>query len=299
MLIKLPIYPVKTKLILYVLAKVWGDEKDMAVLVIHGIMDNAGSFDRLIPLLPHSFYYICIDLPGHGLSSHYPAHLPIFSLSYIIVYKLIMEYFNKKRYIIMGHSYGGQLGFVFTQLYPQYVEKLILLDTITLFPVITRNFRSYLVEKFENFLSLEEKLSRNSISYTYDEALDKIQFSRYAPLTTEAATALSHRALELTKNGKYRFSLDQRIKNFINPLRDFRYILETLKENPIKCPVLIILGKESKFQQTYMKSVLTYLKKMKNITIKIVEGHHDVHNNNPEKVSPYICTFLLDKKGKL
>lgn len=273
----------------------------MPVLVIHGIMDNAGSFDRLIPLLPRSFYYICIDLPGHGLSSHYPAHLPIYALNYIIAYKLIMDYFKRKHYIILGHSYGGQLGFLFTQLYPQYVEKLILLDTINLFPVLSRNFKSYLIDKFDNFLSLEEKLSENNSppSYTYEEAVEKIQFSRYSSITTEAAIALSHRALKSVGNDGYIFRVDRRIKNSINPLRDFRYILGTLKENPVTCPVLIILAKESKLQQMHLKSVLNVLRKMKNVTVKGVEGDHDVHNDNPERVSPYVCRFLLDKKGKL
>ncbi|XP_018572606.1 serine hydrolase-like protein isoform X2 [Anoplophora glabripennis] len=273
----------------------------MPVLVIHGIMDNAGSFDHLIPLLPRQFYYICIDLPGHGLSSHFPAHHPIYTLTYIIVYKLIADYFDRRRYIIMGHSYGGQLGTLFTQLYPQYVEKLILLDTITLLPVFTTHFKNYLVEKFDNYLLMEEKLSKNSNppSYTYDEAVDKIFLGRYSPITAEAAVALSHRALKPTNNGRYMFNLDQRIKHFINPLRDFRYTIETLREDRINCPVLIILGKQSKMQLKYMKTVLNYFKKMKNVTVKMVEGYHDVHNDSPEVVAPHICRFLLKKSAKL
>ena len=44
-------------------------------LVLHGLLDNAGSFDSLVPLLTsalpsHSF--LCLDYPGHGLSSHLP-----------------------------------------------------------------------------------------------------------------------------------------------------------------------------------------------------------------------------------
>ena len=40
--------------------------------MLHGRQDNAGSFDKLIPLLPKSISVLCLDLPGHGLSSHYP-----------------------------------------------------------------------------------------------------------------------------------------------------------------------------------------------------------------------------------
>ena len=42
-------------------------------LVLAGWLDNAGSFDGLIPLLSlPSPHVVAIDLPGHGLSSHRP-----------------------------------------------------------------------------------------------------------------------------------------------------------------------------------------------------------------------------------
>nr|CAH7753933.1 unnamed protein product [Callosobruchus chinensis] len=47
-------------------------------------MDNAGAFDNLIPLLPHKFRYVCIDLPGHGRSSHFPPHLPLHTLNFLL-----------------------------------------------------------------------------------------------------------------------------------------------------------------------------------------------------------------------
>jgi len=35
------------------------------IVCIHGWQDNAGTFDRLIPLLPREFSYLAIDLPGN------------------------------------------------------------------------------------------------------------------------------------------------------------------------------------------------------------------------------------------
>lgn len=53
-------------------AKWWGSMNKRPIIAIHGWQDNAGSFDALIPLLPLNFSYLAIDLPGHGLSSHFP-----------------------------------------------------------------------------------------------------------------------------------------------------------------------------------------------------------------------------------
>jgi pimeloyl-ACP methyl ester carboxylesterase len=58
----------------YIAAKVWGslNENSIRTIAMHGYMDNAGTWDRLIPLLPDQFYIVAIDLPGHGFSSHVP-----------------------------------------------------------------------------------------------------------------------------------------------------------------------------------------------------------------------------------
>lgn len=46
--------------------KCWNSKIYEPVLVVHGLCENAGAFDRLLPLLSKYFYYVVIDLPGHG-----------------------------------------------------------------------------------------------------------------------------------------------------------------------------------------------------------------------------------------
>lgn len=200
----------------------------------------------------------------------------------------------------MGHSYGGQIGFSFAQLYPHLVKKLIMLDTVHMYPVSVKEFKDNLIDSFSSSISLMEKLKTGKPpTYTYEEALNKLLNGREGtPLTTEAATALLQRAVEPTEDGKYTFTFDQRMKSFINPEHDFRYILETLKEDPVTCPILIILGEYS-FTKTDMEPILQELKKWNNVSIKYVDGYHDIHNNNPDLVGPLISKFLATQKGKL
>ena len=54
------------------LGKEWGNAKGEPWIALHGWLDNCGSFDRLIPYFPKDQRVICIDIPGHGFSSHYP-----------------------------------------------------------------------------------------------------------------------------------------------------------------------------------------------------------------------------------
>ncbi|KAJ8922893.1 hypothetical protein NQ315_007929 [Exocentrus adspersus] len=284
----------------HIAVKTWGDEKDEAVLVAHGRLDNAGAFDRLIPLLPASFYYICIDLPGHGKSSHFPPHLPIYTTNFVLAYKLLVEFFKRQSYIIIGHSYGGQIGFLYAQLYPMHVKKLIMLETVHMYPVNVKEFKHYLIDQLESNIDISRKLGTGSKpKYTQEEALSKLLTGRQGTsLTIEAATPLFKRAVEPVGDGKVSFTYDQRMKSFINPLHDFRYIIETLREDPVTCPVLIVLGLKS-LTKDHMEVLVKEFKRWNNISIEYVDDYHDVHNNSPGLVAPIITKFLLTEKAKL
>ncbi|XP_050303535.1 serine hydrolase-like protein [Anthonomus grandis grandis] len=280
--------------------KLWGDERDPAVFAIHGVMDNAGSFDNLIPLLPTHMFYICVDLPGHGKSDHFPPHLPIFTINYVLTYIIVTDYFKTGKYIVMGHSYGGQIGQLFSRIYPERVEKLIMFDTIYTNPIPTKYYREYLEDKFSTYLYLENKMKTGEAPlYSYQEAVDKIMKVRPYPIEGDAVKNLLKRMLIPVEGDKYKLSIDQRLKCFINPLHNDKYAIDSLTESPLKCPVLMIFGLDSRAQRHLLRPILSHLKKQKNVTVKYVPGHHDVHQNDPERVAPIVNEFLAVTKSKL
>ena len=57
-----------------------------------GWLDNAGSFDRLIPLITvPSLHLVAIDLPGHGLSSHRPPGTNQIFVNYLADIRRVVE----------------------------------------------------------------------------------------------------------------------------------------------------------------------------------------------------------------
>lgn len=114
----------------FILAKIWGADGGLPVLAIHGWMDNAGSFDRLAPLLPPHIQLVCVDLcgiiaihnvlffnhlkfipihfyeiVGQGQSSHFPPGKFVMYHDYVYHVKLVIDYFKWKQIVIMGHRY--------------------------------------------------------------------------------------------------------------------------------------------------------------------------------------------------
>lgn len=52
--------------------KWWGPRGAQPIVALHGRQDNAGSFDNLMASLSGEESFLCLDMPGHGLSSHLP-----------------------------------------------------------------------------------------------------------------------------------------------------------------------------------------------------------------------------------
>ncbi|XP_048519483.1 serine hydrolase-like protein isoform X2 [Dendroctonus ponderosae] len=262
-------------------------------------MDNAGSFDDLIPLLP-KYFYICMDLPGHGKSDPLPPILPIHSADYLLAIKVVVDYFQRDKYIYMGHSYGGQMGMLFSRLYPHLIEKLILLDTLHFVTKPADAFKSVMITAIEETLELDRKTkTRLPPQYTYEEAVQKVMQARRSPISERAAKNLLKRSLKKVGEDKFELTIDQRLKFVLSPLHDNRYAIEVLKSAPLQCPVLIILGEDSKILRSFLLPVLEHLKRQKCVKIVYVKGDHDVHQVTPERVAPFVCEFLNYNKSKL
>ncbi|EAW73255.1 hCG1987678, isoform CRA_a [Homo sapiens] len=94
----------------HIAAKAWGSLQGPPVLCLHGWLDNASSFDRLIPLLPQDFYYVAMDFGGHGLSSHYSPGVPYYLQTFVSEIRRVVAALKWNRFSILGHSFGEYSG---------------------------------------------------------------------------------------------------------------------------------------------------------------------------------------------
>ncbi|NXG75623.1 SEHL2 protein, partial [Baryphthengus martii] len=167
----------------HVAAKAWGHSEGHPVLCLHGWLDNANTFDKLIPLLPRgrsgssgwflqcyraahlitlSFsdcYYVAMDFSGHGLSSHRPAGSPYHFLDYVSDVRRVAAALHWRQFTLMGHSMGGAVAGMFCFLYPEMVDKLILLENLG-FLLAPEDTEAWLKSKrlvIDRLLSLEAK----------------------------------------------------------------------------------------------------------------------------------------------
>ena len=90
----------------HIAGKAWGDPSGRPILGLHGWLDNAATHDHLAPLLPEGYRLICVDQPGHGLSSHYPMGMHYKVSDGFTFLRRVLDHLKWDKAIIMGHSMG-------------------------------------------------------------------------------------------------------------------------------------------------------------------------------------------------
>jgi pimeloyl-ACP methyl ester carboxylesterase len=169
---------------------------------------------------------VCVDLPGHGYSSHFPQGLPLDFMDYVLALVRVLNQLQWESCYYIGHSLGGQLGLYLCSLWPQRVRKLVLLDTIGPLYVGTDKYFSHNKMMMDKVLTIEKKFSTESPSYSYKEALDRVLTNRYSEITEEVAKILLKRSVMKNNDGMFSFVADQRLKSGLWPLLNERQQLQ-------------------------------------------------------------------------
>ncbi|XP_044537775.1 serine hydrolase-like protein [Gracilinanus agilis] len=288
----------------HIAAKVWGSPQGPPVLCLHGWLDNANSFDRLIPLLPQTFRYVAMDLGGHGLSSHHHPGFQYHKQDYVNEVRRVAAALSWKRFSFMGHSFGGMIGSMFSCMFPEMVDKLILLDSIPFF-LDTKELSDLLAYKrraIEHVLYTEE-LQRKPRRVLPPEEMLKSFLKNNIQVGEECGKLLLERGTTKVAQGVV-LNRDRRLGL---PENTFDYLSQEQAMyfcQKIQARVLLIKAKggysyfrpnaEHKDTTKLVRDFLQSILKERCQTV-VVEGTHYVHMQEPHRVAEIITHFLEDE----
>lgn len=217
----------------------------------------------------------------------------------MLAIKRVVDYLEWTKFYCIGHSMGGMISSIFASIYPEHIEKLVMIDCAGPLSVEPQDTVKFMRECCDNLLTVESKtMNRSPPSYTYEQALNLILTKRPSKLTRQSAVVLIQRSLQKHSNGKYSFTTDQRLKVDYNQM--FSPMQHMIIIHSVKCPVLYLRAVENRIQNMpIIKSVRKMYKLNPNVQIIKVNGNHDVHLNHPERIADLINTFLLSKLSKI
>uniref|UniRef100_A0A7N5KE61 Serine hydrolase like 2 n=1 Tax=Ailuropoda melanoleuca TaxID=9646 RepID=A0A7N5KE61_AILME len=263
----------------HIAAKAWGLQQAAPVLCLHGWLDNANSFDRLIPLLPKDFHYVAMDFGGHG-----PLETPVSPGKSLSPFAFFLSYSFFPFWVTSQ----------FTSIFPEMVDKLILLDTSpfgldpnvrmgAFMRAVTGETQAEASQKPRQVVKPEEMLQgylkRNS---HVSEEIARLLLQRG---TTEVATGL-------VMNRHRRMTVPEQSISFVSKE------LFTHSAKQLQAPVLLIksiqgyynVRREDTDKNVFVPSPLQRFQYVK------VPGNHYVHLNQPEIVARIISAFLQSQE---
>ena len=98
-----------------------------AVVLLHGFLENKTMWKDLAPKLAEKNRVISIDLLGHGDSDCLGYAHSMEENAEIV--KAVLSNLKIRKTIIIGHSMGGYVALAFSELFPQFIKGLVLLNS--------------------------------------------------------------------------------------------------------------------------------------------------------------------------
>ncbi|KAM5333001.1 serine hydrolase-like protein 2 isoform 2-T2 [Glossophaga mutica] len=280
----------------HIAAKAWGSPSDRPVLCLHAWLDNANSFDRLIPLLPRDFYYVAMDFGGHGLSSHYSPGVLYRHESFVSEVLRVTAALKWSRLSIMGHSFGGLVaGMVSRWLCRDHLWPLWLLLQVR------RRRIEHMLQQDKAQAGRASKMPERV--YSQDEILQRLVKTN-THVWEESGKILLQRgtspvATGLVINRDRRLTLPEVHAEFISKERFVPFIKK------LQAQVLLVkasqgtgdLRKENHDKKEPMAFITETLKSVLKERFQYVEvpGNHYVHINQPDHVAGVVSSFLTSK----
>ncbi len=263
----------------------FGDRRNPTLLLIHGFTASTYSWHKVtLALAERGFHVVAVDLLGYGFSGK-PKW---FDYTITSQARMISRFLNRigvGRAIVAGCSYGGAVAATVALDYPEFVEKLILVDAISNDAVKNRTvFRLAglpgIGEIFSAFLTDSRKFSKMRMSDTLaKESYHLITDERVEAIIRPLSAADAHNSVLMT------------LRNW-----DANRIEEDA--NLIEHQTLLIWGEDDKVVPIQHGQKLHELILNSRMVVFRQCGHVP-QEEYPEGFVQVVTDFCHDKKGKL
>ncbi|PKA82761.1 pimeloyl-ACP methyl ester carboxylesterase [Ulvibacter sp. MAR_2010_11] len=97
------------------------------MVLIHGFLESATMWKKLVPELAAKYKVVTLDLPGHGASGCLSETHSMEQMADAV--RSILQHLKIKDAIIVGHSMGGYVALAYAELYTKEIRSLVLLNS--------------------------------------------------------------------------------------------------------------------------------------------------------------------------
>ncbi|MFX1311710.1 MAG: alpha/beta fold hydrolase [Promethearchaeota archaeon] len=273
-----------------------GSEEGKLIIFLHGFPQFWYMWRAQLLNFSKDYLAVAPDMRGYNLSSK-PKEIDQYHTFYMVedLRNLVEDHFGRKKFILVGHDWGGVVAYPFVNKYPNLVEKLIIINAPhpnVFAKLLAKNkdqqrssqyvltFRSNRAEESlsaNNYSNLLNIIKTKNMDFTEeDEAMYIDAWSQPGALT---GGLNYYRATTITPPA-HREKTNQ-------PISEQQLTKKTL----INVPTLVIWAeKDTALTIHNLEGLDEYIP---DLTIKrIPEGSHWVINEQPERINTLIRNFI-------
>jgi esterase len=239
------------------------------LVILHGLFGYSDNWQTHAKKLAEYYQVILVDQRNHGHSDWSEA------FTYDLLandLKGLFDELSLEKVLLLGHSMGGKTAIRFAQLYPDYLEKLIVVDIgLKTYPAhhdsILKGLESIDLEVINSRTDAEDKMSEFISSYGVRQFLLK--------------------NLYWIEKGKLAWRMNIPVLK-----REMHQILGSLPDTEVLLPTLFIRGMMSDYildeDINDLESVFADMQ-----LISVEKAGHWIHAEAPDEFLDSVLTFLL------
>jgi len=267
----------------------WGNDASEAMLLVHGIQDHSRSWDWVAQAFRDQYHILAPDLRGHG-DSEWSKGGTYSRLEYVYDLAQLIRQQELNPLTIISHSLGGTIASMFAGVYPEKVEKLIIIEGIGFYPSRYSDEPSFrLKDWIEANYALAGRIPKRYRSQ--EDAYQRMQETN-PHLSPNQARHLAQNGSNRNEDGTYTWKFDNYTRArtpYDVPEDDMRKLWQR-----INCPVLIVNSKQGYPNRIGQNGTLDYFS---NVRLVEIDGaghwtHHDQLRQFVEVVGEFLGNGL-------
>lgn len=267
----------------------WGNHHKPLMVLIHGTLDHARSWDWVALALRDEYHVVAPDLRGHG-DSEWARGSEYSMLEYVTDLSQLLTQVNTFPVTLIGHSLGAGIALQYGGVFPENVARLVAVEGLgPSLRMMRRQQVEHAHERIRHWIAQNASLaSRQPRRYkTLDEAVQRTR-EAHPRLTQEQAYHLTFHGTNRNEDGTYTWKFD----NFVRARSAYPFRVEETVElwSRITCPTLLLNGGGSFVTRVEHDE---RLRAFRNAQVQTVpKANHWVHHDQLEGFLRVVRGFL-------
>lgn len=267
----------------------WGNRSAPALILVHGALDHARSWDWTARALAQDYHVIAPDLRGHG-DSAWSAQGSYAMADFVYDLAQLIDQLGRDKVTLVGHSLGGSLVLRYAGLFPDRVERLVAIEGLGLSPARLEEKNALsMPDRWKEWIENRRASARRPARHypTIEAAVGRMR-ERNDHLSAEQALHLTAHGVNRNEDGSYGWKFDPYLRT-LPPETAAEADLPQFWAR-IACPVLLCLGLDSWASNPVQDGRFNHFKDAR--LVEFADAGHWLHHDQFDRFMSELRGFL-------